>query len=83
MTIEWREREREREREEWNGKGVNKWLVYYNKRQAQLIIKTSIIILHRFMVANIGKFNTNKIRCGCVSTLVVVFFVLMYVLHGV
>ena len=38
----------EREREEWNGKQVNKWLVYYNKRQAQLIIKTSIIILHRF-----------------------------------
>ena len=47
--------------------------MYYNKRQAQLIIKTSIIILHRFMVANIGKFNTNKIRCDYVSTLVVVF----------
>ena len=25
--------EREREREEWNGNRVNKWLVYYNKRQ--------------------------------------------------
>ena len=39
---------RERGRGEWNGKWLNKWLVYYNKRQAQWIIKTSIIILHRF-----------------------------------
>ena len=43
----WAGREREREGE-WNGKWINKWLVYYNKRQAQWIIKTSIIILHRF-----------------------------------